>query len=68
LIQDENRLKKLQELANVRDPLYAELADLTFPARNGSVDKTVELICQALQAHQSGKHSDNNEAQTQSNE
>jgi shikimate kinase len=50
LIQFEDRESRLQELASQRDPLYAELADLTFPARNRSVEQSVERILQALLA------------------
>jgi len=49
LIQQDNREAILEELARTRDPLYAELADLTFPARNRSVDNSVERIVSALQ-------------------
>ena len=49
LIQQDNREVILEELARTRDPLYAELADLTFPARNRSVDNSVERIVNALQ-------------------
>lgn len=49
LIQQDDREGKLAELAQVRDPLYAELADLTFPARNRSVETSVERIVAALQ-------------------
>jgi shikimate kinase len=50
LIQLDDRKAKLIQLANERDPLYAELANFTFPARNRSVDHSVESIYQALQA------------------
>ncbi len=49
LIQLEDREAKLIQLARERDPLYAELADFTFPARNRSVDHSVEHIYRALQ-------------------
>lgn len=63
LIQLENRHAKLIELANERDPIYAELADLTFPARNRSVEQTVERIHKALQAYGSG-NTNNSKAST----
>lgn len=50
LIQIEDRESRLEELASQRDPLYAELADFTFPARNRSVEQSVERILQALLA------------------
>jgi shikimate kinase len=49
LIQHDDREGKLVELAEIRDPLYAEVADLTFPAKNRSVDKSVGRIVAALQ-------------------
>jgi shikimate kinase len=54
LIQLDDRQAKLVELARERDPLYAELADFTFPARNRSVEQSVERIQSALQAGASG--------------
>lgn len=50
LIQLQDRETRLQELATQRDPLYAELADFTFPARNRSVEQSVERILQTLLA------------------
>ncbi|HET6565403.1 MAG TPA: shikimate kinase AroK [Xanthomonadales bacterium] len=50
LIQLEDREARLLELARLRDPLYAELADFTFPARNRSVEASVDRIVQTLQA------------------
>lgn len=54
LIQLEDRQAKLIELACQRDPLYAKLAEFTFPARNRSVDQSVERICTTLQKGDSG--------------
>ncbi len=54
LIQQDDRQAKLVELARHRDPLYAELADFTFPAQNRSVDQSVERIFKALQAGDAG--------------
>jgi shikimate kinase len=51
LLQTAARARKLEELAQTRDPLYEELADLVFPVRSGSVEKTVQTIYQALNAH-----------------
>jgi shikimate kinase len=50
LIQLQGREARLRELASQRDPLYAELADFTFPASNRSVEQSVERIVQALLA------------------
>lgn len=61
LIQLENRQAKLIELANERNPIYAELADFTFPARNRSVDQTVDRIYRALMANGSDD-TDNSQA------
>ncbi|MDZ4728952.1 MAG: shikimate kinase AroK [Xanthomonadales bacterium] len=54
LIQLQDRQAKLIELAKQREPLYAELADFTFPARNRSVDQSVERISDVLQKNHSG--------------
>lgn len=54
LLKSDNRAETLQALADVRNPLYEELADLVFPVRNRSVDSTVSQIVEALEA----RHSD----------
>ncbi len=50
LIQFDDRQARLEELASQRDPLYAALADFTFPARNRSVDASVDHILKALES------------------
>lgn len=60
LIQLDNRQAKLIELANQRDPIYAELADLTFPAHGRSVAQSVERIYKALLADDPNKNSQAN--------
>jgi shikimate kinase len=50
LIQLEDREAKLIQLASEREPLYAEIADFTFPSRNRSVEQSVERIYRTLQA------------------
>ena len=52
LLQTPERERRLEELAEQRNPLYEEVADLVFPARSGSVDSTVEKICEALRDRQ----------------
>lgn len=49
LLQTRERAEKLEELAAIRNPLYEEVADLVFPARSGSIEKTVQKICRALE-------------------
>lgn len=49
LLQTEDREKKLEELAEARNPWYEELADLRFPARNRNVENTVNQILLELE-------------------
>lgn len=49
LLQTRERAEKLEELAEIRNPLYEEIADLIFPARSGSIEKTLQKICRALE-------------------
>ncbi len=55
LLKTPDRARKLEEMAEKRNPLYEEVADLTFPARAASVDKAVNSIFQALSKPQAGK-------------
>lgn len=50
LLQTPGKARRLEELAERRNPLYEEVADLRFPARSAAVDKTVERIYRALLA------------------
>lgn len=55
LLQSGERARKLEELAAARNPLYEELADLVFPARSGSIEKTVQRIFHALGEHEAAR-------------
>ncbi len=48
LLQADDREKRLRELARVRDPLYAETADLVFSARNSSIHTTAKALAAAI--------------------
>ena len=48
LLNTDNRLQRIIELMNQREPLYRELADCTVDTGAQSVKATVELICEAL--------------------
>lgn len=52
LLQTAERERRLQELAETRNPLYEQVADLVFPARSGPIDSTVEILFEALRAQQ----------------
>ncbi len=48
LLQADDREKRLRELARVRDPLYAETADLVFSTRNSSIHTTAKALAAAI--------------------
>lgn len=48
LLQTRNKEHKLKELAEQRDPLYEELADLVFPSRSRNIDIAVTQIHEAI--------------------
>ena len=48
LLQTRNKEHKLKELAEQRDPLYEELADLVFPSRSRNIDTAVNQIHEAI--------------------
>ena len=48
LLQAEDRKKRLQELAKVRNPLYDATADLVFSTRNSSVYATAKALSTAI--------------------
>lgn len=50
LLQTRNKEHKLKELAEQRDPLYEELADLVFPSRSRNIDSAVDQILEAIRA------------------
>jgi shikimate kinase len=48
LLQTPDRRQKLKQLAEQRDPLYEELADIVIPARNRSLDAAANELAQAI--------------------
>jgi len=52
LLQTRDRAKKREELAQHRNPLYENLADLKFPARAGTIDNAVDRIAEAISSLQ----------------
>lgn len=48
LLQAEDRVERLQNLARVRNPLYADTADLVFSARNSSVYSSAKALSEAI--------------------
>jgi len=48
LLQTKNREFKLTQLAEDRNPLYEELADLVFPVKNRNIDSTVDHIYHSI--------------------
>jgi shikimate kinase len=48
LLQTGNKVNKLIQLANDRNPLYKATADLTFAVKNRNIDNTVDKIRQAI--------------------
>jgi len=48
LLQQGNRRKKLTRLAEDRNPIYEEMADLVFPSRKGGPDVTARHLVKAI--------------------
>jgi len=48
LLQAEDRTHRLQELAQVRNPLYDATADLVFSTRNSSVYQTAKALSHVI--------------------
>jgi shikimate kinase len=53
LLQTRNRESRLTALANERNPLYEETADLVFPVKNRNIDNTVERLYKAISRYRS---------------
>ena len=51
LLQTEDRRAKLTRLAEERNPLYSEITDVEFPARNRGLDTVAAELAQAIRAH-----------------
>ena len=48
LLQAEDRVERLQNLARIRNPLYDDTADLVFSARNSSVHASARALSEAI--------------------
>lgn len=48
LLQADDREKRLRTLAEARNPLYAETADMVFSTRNSSVYSTAKALSKAI--------------------
>ena len=48
LLQTRNKVSKLTALAEDRNPLYEETADLIFPAKNRNIDNSVNRLFEAV--------------------
>jgi shikimate kinase len=51
LLQTPDRKERLERLAEERNPLYADLADIDFPARNRSPDTAAQALADLIRAH-----------------
>lgn len=51
LLQTPDRRRKLQSLAEQRDPLYEEVADVEFPARNKGPDAVARQLAEVIRNH-----------------
>jgi shikimate kinase len=51
LLQAEDRMQRLLDLARVRNPLYDATADLVFTARSSSVHATAKALSSAILEH-----------------
>jgi len=51
LLQSDNREEKLARLAKERNPLYQELADVTFPSQNCSLHAASHALHQTILSH-----------------
>lgn len=51
LLQTDDRREKLTRLAEQRNPLYREVADIVFPAQNSSLDSAAEELARVIRSH-----------------
>jgi shikimate kinase len=51
LLQSGNREEKLARLAEKRNPLYEQVADLTFPSQNRGLDAAARALYDTIQTH-----------------
>lgn len=52
LLQSGNRREKLTQLAKARNPLYEEIAQITFQSQNRSLESSSEALYQCIMTHQ----------------
>ena len=51
LLQTKDRRAKLTRLAEERNPLYRETADIEFPAQNRGLDAVATELAQIIRSH-----------------
>ena len=51
LLQSGDRKAKLARLAQQRNPLYEDLADIEFPSHNRGLDATADALAQLIRSH-----------------
>jgi shikimate kinase len=51
LLQTPDRRERLSRLAEERDPLYAELAHIEFPSRDGSPEAAARALAELIREH-----------------
>lgn len=51
LLRTSDRRRRLEKLAAERDPLYQEIADIEFPARNKGPDAVARQLAGVIRAH-----------------
>jgi shikimate kinase len=51
LLQTPDRRERLARLAEERDPLYEDLADIEFPSRDGSPDAAARALAELIRSH-----------------
>jgi shikimate kinase len=55
LLQTEDRREKLTRLAEERNPLYREIADIVFPAQNRNLDSAAQELARAIRDYRNRK-------------
>jgi shikimate kinase len=51
LLQTPDRRRRLQQMAEQRNPLYEDVADIEFPARNRNADVVARQLADVIRAH-----------------
>lgn len=51
LLQTPDRRERLERLAEERNPLYEELADIEFPSQNRSTEVSAQRLAELIRAH-----------------